>query len=126
MPRYVIVSFEPGSGAEFDGVRFTGLQHSAIDGVNNILDGVPITEIRGLLSRQDAHFLKSLEDQAASAHPEREFDLSSHFVIEFSGDHDGRTTADLLRKETIVQRAEISRVYPPPDITAACNHADRS
>jgi len=47
-------------------------------------------------------------------HPSRQFDLSRHFVIEFSKDFNGRVVAELLGKEATVDRADISHTYPPP------------
>jgi len=113
-PHYVIMSFAPHSGVTLEGKRFTGSLSVSIGELNTILEGLPVIEIRNLLGRQDPFFLAWIEKRASEAHPDRSFDLSRHYVIEFSAGFDGREAAGLLREIDLVERAEISIAFSPP------------
>jgi hypothetical protein len=75
-PQYVILSFKPHSGVTLDGIDFTGPQDSGIQGINAILEELPVMEIRNLFSRQHTQSLMWIAGAASKAHPSRQFDLS--------------------------------------------------
>jgi len=113
-PEYVLLSFAPHSGVAALDRHFVGPDAAVLAPINELLASLPVAALRSLIPQARREELGSAMSAAERAHPERAIDLSRHFVIELEGGVDGRDVAALLRAAARVERAAISRAYPPP------------